>query len=104
MTALADSSVLTKVLSTEYTFFLYFFFFSDNCNYWSLFRMCVKMKVFFFKFLMRGFHLEKISNKLAFGTVTQNYVLNQQKKATMFWTWGTLEIHNGCQRPKNQCL
>ena len=46
-----------------------------------------------------GFHLEKISNKLQFGTVTKNYVLNHQKIAPMFLTWGTPKIHNGCQRP-----
>ena len=42
-----------------------------------------------------GFHLEKISNKLKFGTVTKNYVLNHHKKNPMFLTQETPKIHNG---------
>ena len=53
MTAPADSSVLTKVFSIGHTLFVFFpsFFFqftSDNWNYWSLFRNCIKMKIFFY--------------------------------------------------------
>ena len=50
MTAPADSSVPTKVLSTDhlFSFFLHFFpFIIDNCNYGSLFRKGIKMKTFF---------------------------------------------------------
>ena len=49
MTALADSSITTKVLSTYHTllvFFITFFFIIDNCNHGSLLRKCLKMKAF----------------------------------------------------------
>ena len=54
MTAPADSSLTTKVLSIDHTLFFLFFlflFFSfiiDNCNYGSLLRKCLKMKTFLF--------------------------------------------------------
>ena len=43
MTAPADSSVLTKVL----TIYLFFPFIIDNCNYGSLFRKGKKMNILF---------------------------------------------------------
>ena len=49
MTAPADSSVPTKILSIDHTFFVFPSFFSfviDNCNYGSLFRKVIKMKIF----------------------------------------------------------
>ena len=49
MTAPADSSLTTKVLSIDDTFFfLLFSFIIDNCNYGSLLRKCLKMKTFLF--------------------------------------------------------
>ena len=51
MTAAAGSSIPTKVLYIDHTFvhcFLHFFsFIIDNCNYGSLLRKCLKMKIFF---------------------------------------------------------
>ena len=49
-------------------------------------------------------NLEKISSKLKFGRVTQNYVQNYHRKALMFLTWGTAIIHNGCQLPQPEKL
>ena len=50
MTASADSSIPTKVLSADhpFSFFLHIFFsfIIDNCNYGSLFRKGIKMKIF----------------------------------------------------------
>ena len=52
MTVPADSTVPIKVLSIDHTLFVFsFIFFSfilDNCNYGSLFRKCIKMKIFYF--------------------------------------------------------
>ena len=54
MTALADFSIPTKVLSIDHTFFSidqlitffssFFSFIIDNCNYGTLLRKCLKMK------------------------------------------------------------
>ena len=50
MAAPVDSSVLTKVLSTDHTFFNFSFIFCPfiiyHCNYGSLFRKDIKMKIF----------------------------------------------------------
>ena len=48
MTAPADFSVTTKVLSIDHTSFIssFFSFISDNCKYGSLLRKCLKMKTF----------------------------------------------------------
>ena len=50
MTDPTDSSVSTKVLSIDHTllvfFFIFFLFFTDNCNYGSLFRKDIKIKDF----------------------------------------------------------
>ena len=50
MTLPADSSVPTKVLSIDHTLFVFSFIFFpfiiDNCNYWSLLREYIKMKIF----------------------------------------------------------
>ena len=50
MTAPADSLIPTKVLSIDHTLsvfsFIIFRFIIDNCNYGSLFRKCIKMKIF----------------------------------------------------------
>ena len=40
-----------------------------------------------------------INYKMKFGTVTQNNVQNDQKKAPMFLTWGKLKIYNGRRVP-----
>ena len=50
MTAPADCSVLTKVLFSDHTFSffcLFYPFITDNCNYGSLFKEGIKMKIFF---------------------------------------------------------
>ena len=49
MSAPADSSMPTMVLSIVYTFFVfsYSFFVTDNCNYGSLFRKGIKTKIYF---------------------------------------------------------
>ena len=50
LTATADSSVPTKVLSIDHTFFVFSFIFFpiiiDNSHYVSLFRKGIKMKIF----------------------------------------------------------
>ena len=49
MTAPADCSIPTKVLSIDHTFVilpLFFLFIIVNCNYGSLFRKCINRKVF----------------------------------------------------------
>ena len=48
MTTAADSSVATKALSTDPTFFFpsLFYFSLNNCNYGTLFRKCIKIKMF----------------------------------------------------------
>ena len=49
MTPPANSSIPTKGLCTDRTFFpLFFSFFIDNCNDESLFREVIKMKIFYF--------------------------------------------------------
>ena len=50
MTAPADCLVSTKVLVSDYTFSFFpsfYPFITDNCNYRSLFREGIKMKIFF---------------------------------------------------------
>ena len=47
----ANSSVPTKVLSTDHTLFVFLSFFlviTDNCSYGSLFRKCIKIKILLF--------------------------------------------------------
>ena len=50
MTAPTGSSIPTKVLSIDHTSFvfsfIFFHFIIDNCNYRSLFRKSIKMKIF----------------------------------------------------------
>ena len=49
MTAPADSSVSSKVLSIDHTLFVFSFIFPfiiDNCNYGSLLKKCLKMEIF----------------------------------------------------------
>ena len=48
MTAPADFSVTTKVLSIDHTSFIssFFSYISDNFKYGSLLRKCLKMKTF----------------------------------------------------------
>ena len=48
MTASADSSVQTIDHTSFVFFFIFFSFIIDNCNYRSLLRNCVKMKIFKF--------------------------------------------------------
>ena len=53
VTAPADCLVSTKVLFSDHTFFFFpsfYPFITDNCNYGSLFRVRIKMKIFFFTF------------------------------------------------------
>ena len=48
MTAPADCLVSTKVLFSDHTFFPSFYLFiTDNCNYGSLFRDGINMKILF---------------------------------------------------------
>ena len=49
MTVSADFLVLTKVLFSDYTSFFPSFhpFITDDCNYGTLFREGIKMKIFF---------------------------------------------------------
>ena len=50
MTAPADSSFSTMILSTDHTFFIFFLhflpFIIDNHNYQSLFRNCKEMRIY----------------------------------------------------------
>ena len=50
MTVPGDYLVLTKVLFSDYTSFFPSFhpFITDNCNYGTLFREGIKIKIFFF--------------------------------------------------------
>ena len=50
MTASADSSIPTKVLSYDHFVFSFIFFpfIIDNYNYVSSLRKCIRMKIFFF--------------------------------------------------------
>ena len=49
MTAPADCLVSTKVLFSDHTFFSpsFYLFITNNCNYGSLLREAIKMKIFF---------------------------------------------------------
>ena len=48
MTAPADCLVSTKVLFSDHTFFSpSFYLITNNCNYGSLLREAIKMKIFF---------------------------------------------------------
>ena len=46
ITASADSSVPTKVLSIDHPFLIFFYFIIYNCNYGNLFREGIKSKIF----------------------------------------------------------